>query len=254
MPTRKIAIVSQKGGVGKTSLAQNLGSELAKLGQQVLLLDFDPQSNLTIGCGLDPAKDRPTIYNLMIDPAQATSCILRLGDNLSLIPANLDLSGAETHFSDPLERPHALSTGIGKISANYDLILIDAPPSLGFFTVNSLVAANEFLIPLQVHPYAYKAIDQLLDIVKAVRRRANTTLKPTGIVLTMYDSRNSLTRTIERAARGRFKDSVFRTIIPVNVRIAEAPLSGKSVADYDTASRGAQAYRELAQEVLDRAK
>ena len=248
--TRSVAIVSQKGGVGKTSLVQNLGAELAQAGQQVLLVDFDPQSNLTTGWGIDPGELPTTIYDAMTTPATADESIINVRPNLDLIPASLDLAGAELAFINAIDRNNKLSKALEPITHFYDFILIDGPPSLGFFTVNALVAATEFIIPLQVHPYAYKAINQLLDIVDQVKE-INPRLQLTGITLTMYDQRNSLTDAIEDAARQRFGDLVFHTVIPINVRIPEATLDGLSVSEYEATSSGARAYRELAMEVID---
>lgn len=246
--TRIIAVVSQKGGVGKTSLVQNLGAELARQGQITLLVDLDPQSNLTTGWGIDPGADRPTIYEALVDPERTEESILELRPDLYIIPANLDLAGAEMAFVNSIDRNSRLRKALDTVSHYFDIILIDGPPSLGFFTVNALVAATEILIPLQVHPYAYKALDQLLEIVEQVRE-INQDVVLGGILLTMYDRRNSLTAAIEDAARQRFDGLVFKTVIPINVRVAEATLDGISVGEFEPSSSGAQAYRALAQEV-----
>jgi len=248
---RTVAVVSQKGGVGKTSLVQNLGAELAAAGQRTLLVDFDPQSNLTTGWGVDPGADHPTIYDAMTTPETAPGCVLNLRPRLDLMPANLDLAGAELAFINAIDRNNKLSKALAPVAGAYDVILIDGPPSLGFFTVNALAAADEIIIPLQVHPYAYKAVDQLLTIVDQVGE-INPGLRLTGIVLTMHDSRNSLTAAIEDAARQRFDGLVFETVIPINVRIAEATLDGISVGEYEASSKGAEAYRSLAEEALNR--
>lgn len=249
--TRIMAIVSQKGGVGKTSLVQNLGAELANQGQLTLLVDLDPQSNLTTGWGLDPGEDRYTIYDAMSDPKHSSQTIMEIRPNLYLMPANLDIAGAELAFINEIDRNTKLRKALSPISHHFDFILIDGPPSLGFFTVNALAAASEILIPLQVHPYAYKALDQLMSIVAKVEE-INPSLFLGGITLTMYDQRNSLTSAIEDAARKRFPDSVFSTVIPINVRIAEATLDGISVSEYEPSSSGAKAYQALAQEVIAR--
>ncbi len=250
--TRTIAVVSQKGGVGKTSLVQNVGAELASLGKRVLLIDFDPQSNLTLGWGLDPNADRPTIYQAMLNPPGALSSVVNLRPNLDLIPANLDLAGAELAFINAIDRNNKLRKVLQHL-LGYNFILIDGPPSLGFFTVNALAAVNEALIPLQVQAYAYKALDQLLAIIGQVRE-INPELWMLGVALTMYDRRNALTGTVEDMARQRLGESVFKTVIPVNVRIAEAPLDGTSVGEYEATSKGAVAYVQLAQEVMERGR
>ena len=249
--TRIMAVVSQKGGVGKTSLVQNLGAELANQGQLTLVVDLDPQSNLTTGWGVDPGEDRYTIYDAMSDPQQSSNTVLEIRPNLYLIPANLDLAGAELAFINEIDRNTKLRKALAPIAHHFDVILIDGPPSLGFFTVNALSAATEILIPLQVHPYAYKALDQLMNIVVKVEE-INPSLSLGGIVLTMHDQRNSLTSAIEDAARDRFPDAIFNTVIPINVRIAEATLDGISVGEYEASSRGAKAYRSLAKEVINR--
>lgn len=249
--THVVAIASQKGGVGKTALTQNLGAELARAGQRVLVVDFDPQSNLTTGWGIDPDSDRPTIYTAMLEPKQAPSCVIRHRPNLDLVAANLDLSGAEMEFLAAVDRNTKLKKALRPLLSRYDYVLIDGPPSLGFFTVNALVAADSVLVPLQCQVYAYKAIDQLLEIIGQVQE-IHPDLQMGGIVLTMYDVRNSLTLSVEETARNRFGDLVFKTVIPINVRIAEAPLDGVSVGEYEPSSRGAEAYRNLAKEVLDR--
>lgn len=249
--TRIMAVVSQKGGVGKTSLVQNLSTELAKQGQLTLMVDLDPQSNLTTGWGLDPFEERLTVYDAMTDPQQSGKALLEVRPNLYLIPATLDLAGAELAFINAIDRNTKLRKALAPIAHHFDIILIDGPPSLGFFTVNALAAATEILIPLQVHPYAYKALDQLLGIVQQVEE-INPHLTLNGITLTMYDQRNSLTAAIEDSTRRRFQELVFDTVIPINVRIAEATLDGISVGEYEPGSSGARAYRSLATEVIAR--
>ena len=249
--TRIFAVVSQKGGVGKTSLVQNLGAELARAGHRVLLVDFDPQSNLTTGWGLDPGTAARTVYDAMSAPRESSDAILPVRPQLDLIPANLDLAGAELAFINAIDRNTRLRKALQPVADMYDVILVDGPPSLGFFTVNALAAAEEIIIPLQVHPYAYKAVDQLLTIVQQVQE-INPRLQMTGIALTMYDRRNSLTTAIEDAARQRFGKLVFETVIPINVRVAEATLDGISVGEYEPDSAGARAYEALAKEVINR--
>lgn len=251
--TRIVAVVSQKGGVGKTSLVQNLGAELAHQGQLTLMVDLDPQSNLTSGWGIDPFEERLTIYDAMTDPELAVNTVVEMRPNLYLMPATLDLAGAELAFINAIDRNTKLRKALGPIAHHFDFILIDGPPSLGFFTVNALAAATEILIPLQVHPYAYKALDQLLSIVQQVEE-INPALSLNGIALTMYDQRNSLTAAIEESTRQRFPALVFRTVIPINVRIPEATLDGVSVGEYEPGSSGARAYRALAEEVIARGK
>ena len=249
--TRAVAICSQKGGVGKTSLTQNLGAELVAAGQRVLLVDFDPQSNLTTGWGIDPDEDRSTVYTAMLNPDDTASCIVNLRPQLDLIPANLDLAGAELEFLMGVGRDTRLQRALAPVADRYDFILIDGPPSLGFFTINAMVAATELFIPLQAQVYAYKAVDQMLRIFEQVQQ-VNPALRLSAIILTMYDTRNSLTFSVEEIVRERFRELVLQTTIPVNVRIAEAPLDGVPVREYEPGSRGAEAYKAAAQEILDR--
>lgn len=246
---RIIAVVSQKGGVGKTSLVQNLGAELSVNGLRVLLVDFDPQSNLTTGWGFDPGADRATVYDCLADSKITQSAVLSVRSNLDMITANLDLAAAEMSYVNAIDRNTRLRKALTPFENAYDVIMIDSPPSLGFFTVNALAAATDYMIPLQVHPYAYKAMNQLLEIVEQVHE-INPNLQMMGIVLTMYDRRNSLTDAIEQAARERFESLVFNTVIPINVRIPEATLDGISVGEYEGDSSGALAYRQLAKEVI----
>lgn len=248
--TRIIAIISQKGGVGKTSLVQNLGAELAERGQRVLMIDFDPQANLTEGWGIDPWEQRPTIYHAMTGDVPTADARITVRPNLDLLPASLNLAGADPHFAGSIDRHIRLQKALRPVEAEYDFILIDGPPSLGFFVNSALMAANEIIIPLQVHGYAFMALDPLMEIVEAAQGM-NEGLRITGVVLTMYDRRNNLSATVAEAARERFETLVYQTVIPINVKIAEAPLVGKPVAEYDSNSTGAVAYRELAKEVLD---
>jgi chromosome partitioning protein len=242
-----IAVVSHKGGTGKTSLVQNLGVELAKIGQRVLLVDFDPQSTLTIGCGLDPADDRRTIYHAMNHPPDTPEIIISF-PTFDFLPSNLDLAYAEQQFAGAFDRNDKLKDAIQVIADRYSYILMDSPPSLGFFAFNALVAATEVIVPLQCQPYAYKMLHSTLQLVELVKK-ANPPLRLTAIVLTMYDRRVSLTKSVEDAARRRYGNLIAKTVIPTNISIAEATLDGMPVSEYAPTSAGAQAYRALAQEL-----
>jgi chromosome partitioning protein len=244
------AVASQKGGVGKTSLVQNLGYELSLAGKRVLIIDFDPQSNLTFGFGLAPEELEKTIYTALIEPKKTNSTIINIRKRLDLIPASLDLAGAELAFAGAILDGYSKLREVIKQISGYDIILIDCPPTLGFFTINALAAATDVLIPLQTHAYAYKAIDQLLPIIEQVRERANPKLRLCGIVLTMFDVRNNLSIAVADQARKRFDGLVYENVVPVNVRVAESPLDGKAVAEVDPESRGSRAYRAIAKEVL----
>jgi chromosome partitioning protein len=245
------AVASQKGGVGKTSLVQNLGYELALAGKKVLLIDFDPQSNLTMGFGLEPHELEETIYTALVDPDDTKDAIVNIRKNLDLIPASLDLAGAELAFAGAILDGYSKLSSVMKKIKGYDMVLIDCPPTLGFFTINALAAATDVLIPLQTHAYAYKAIDQILPIIEQVKERANPKLELSGIVLTMFDVRNNLSIAVAQEARNRFDKLVFENVVPVNVRVAESPLDGKAVAEIDAESRGSVAYRAIAEEVLN---
>ncbi len=246
--TRTIAVVSHKGGTGKTSLAQNLGHEFSQAKQRTLLVDFDPQSTLTIGCGLDPGADRPTIYHAMTTPNETPNIVIRL-PYYDIMPSNLDLAYAEQEFAGHFDRNDKLKDALAPVRDRYDVILIDSPPSLGFFAFNALMAATEAVIPLQVQPYAYRMLDSTLRLIELVRK-GNPTLKLTSIVLTLYDRRVTLTKSVEDAARTDHGTLVAQSVIPTNISIAEATLEGTPVAVYDPTSTGAQSYRELAQELM----
>lgn len=250
--TRRIAVISHKGGVGKTSLVQNVSAELAKLGQRVLMVDFDPQSNLTLAWGLDPDAGHPTVYDALEEPEVTTAVRQTVRPQLDLLPANMDLAGAELRFGSGGDRNYRLRAVLDTLADEYDFILMDGPPSLGFFVANPLMAANEALIPLQAQAFAYRVVDRLLDTLTQARQ-INPELMLTGFVLTMYDQRNNLTHTVEQLARERFEGLVLQTAIPVNVRIAEAPIGGIPVGEYDPSSTGSRAYYDLAKELLNHA-
>lgn len=244
-----IAIVSQKGGVGKTSLVQNLGAELAQAGYSTLLCDYDPQSNLTTGWGLDPDTDRPTIYTAMLDPEQTAKCIVTLRPHLDLIPSDLNLAGAELQFAGDFDRNGKLKAALATVASRYKYILIDTPPSLGFYVGNALVAAERVIIPLQCQYYALKALHPVFDIVKRAQT-VNHSLHVYAIVPTMYDARNSLSEPVVQAARDQYTKLVTRSMIPVNVRIADSPIHGLPVREHDAHSAGAKAYAELVKELF----
>jgi len=248
-----IAVVSQKGGVGKTSLVQNVGAELAQAGRPTLLVDYDPQSNLTTGWGLDPDADRPTIYNAMLDPEQAAGCILNLRPHLDLIPSDLNLAGAELQFAGDFDRTGKLKAALSPIASRYKYILIDTPPSLGFYVGNALVAAQQVIIPLQCQYYALKALTPVFDIVRRAQT-VNPGLHVYAIVPTMYDARNSLSDPVVQSARTQYPKLVTKTIIPVNVRVADAPIHGLPVREHDAGSSGATAYQELTKELFTNGK
>lgn len=246
---RKLSFVSAKGGTGKTSCVANIGYELAKSGYQTLLIDFDPQANLTIHYGIDPTEDRPTAQHAMRLPDKAEGAILELRPNLDLIPANLALAQSEYEFSADPDRDIKLRTVIMRLQKVYQFILIDTPPTIGFFTSNALTASTEAILPLQCHFFAFKMVDIILTVIEKAQR-VTPELHLSAIVPTMYDSRNSLSEPVVKAARERFGNLVTQTVIPINVRIADAPMYGLPIAEHDSNATGTQAYRDLTQEIL----
>lgn len=247
--TRIMAIVSQKGGVGKTALTLNLGYELAVLGQRVLLVDFDPQADLTSCAGLEDDDERATIYDAMLDPDETALCIVPIRDGLGILPADWDLSGAELEFSrDQSQRNTRLKTVMSYVANDHDYVIIDCPPSLGFFTANALIAANQILVPLQCEHLALKALGNLFEIVQRSRQQ-NADLKIAGIIATFYDRRNSLSKEVTDAAREELGKWLLKTMIPRNVAVAHASGRGLPVGKFAPNSASAVAYRELAKEI-----
>lgn len=259
MKTRIIAIVNQKGGVGKTTTAVNLATALSAIGKKTLIIDLDPQGNASTGLGVPPHLRNTTSYQVLIgektiaEAEQATEI-----PDLWVIPSTIDLSAAELELVTLENRESRLKTSLLTISADdkekYDYILIDCPPSLGLITMNALIAAQSIFIPLQCEFYALEGLSHLLKTVKLIQRKMNAELDILGVVLTMYDKRNKLTEQIEHDVRSFLGDLVFKTVIPRNVRISEAPSHGKPALLYDFHCRGSQAYLQLAKEVVKREK
>ena len=248
---RVMAIANQKGGVGKSTTAVNLGGWLALDGHRVLIVDLDPQANASTGVGVDPRRAPATVYDVLVDDRQVEDAIEPTAiKGLFCLPSNIDLAGAEIEMVPMLSREMRLKRALAPVVEQFDFILIDCPPSLGLLTVNALVAASEVLVPIQCEYYALEGVGQLLKNVQLIRSSLNAGLRLTGIVLTMYDARTKLAEEVESQVRGHFTGRVFRAVIPRSIRLAEAPSFGQPVALYDPKSKGAQAYRRLAMEIL----
>ncbi|GIL40754.1 ParA family protein [Roseiterribacter gracilis] len=250
---RILALANQKGGVGKTTTAINLATALAAVGKRVLLLDLDPQGNASTGIGLDPSQRGRGSYAVLFEGASIADVVRESGiPNLSIVPASVHLAGAEIELVNADDRETRLQRALHNIGSTYDYVLIDCPPSLNLLTLNALVAANGVLVPLQCEFYALEGLSYLVQTVERVQRAYNDKLQVEGVLLTMFDKRNSLSEMVAADVRAHFGDRVFRTVIPRNVRVSEAPSHGVPVLLYDHRSAGAQAYIQLAGELLKR--
>ena len=251
---RVIAIANQKGGVGKTTTAINLGASLAIAERRTLVIDCDPQGNATSGFGLRKDSESPSIYDCLVDGTALTDAIRRdvHFPCLSVVSASRDLAGAELELIDRRHRERVLRDRLEPVRDQYDFILIDSPPSLGLLTLNALTAADSVLIPIQCEFYALEGLSQLLNTIRLVQRGINPNLEIEGVLLTMYDSRLNLAKQVVSEAREYFGGKVFETMIPRNIRLAEAPSFGKPIALYDVLSSGARGYLSLARELIER--
>ena len=253
MTPRTIAIVNQKGGVGKSTTAINLGASLAMLGGKILVVDLDPQGNTTSGLGIEKRSVEQDVYGILLADVPAGEAVRETGvAGLHLIPSTLALAGAEIELVSALSRETRLRVALAGFADAYDYVLVDCPPSLGLLTLNALTAASEILIPVQAEYYALEGLSQLTQVVERVRRALNPGLKVTGVLVTMFDGRTRLAMEVVDEVMKHFPQQVFKTQIPRNVRLSEAPSYGKPVALFDLKSRGAQAYLALARELAAR--
>ena len=250
---RVIAVANQKGGVGKSTTAINLSACLAEKGKKVLAIDIDPQGNTTSGLGVDKNNVENTLYELLLGEAEAKDTIVKdVVENVDLIPSNVNLSGAEIELIGVDEKEYIMKKIIDKVRRKYDYIIMDCPPSLNMRTINALTAANSVLVPIQCEYYALEGLSQLIHTIELVKERLNKKLVMEGVVFTMYDARTNLSLQVVENVKENLDTTIYKTIIPRNVRLAEAPSHGKPINIYDSKSTGAESYRLLAQEVIDR--
>ena len=248
--TKIIAIANQKGGVGKTTTVINLATAMVAVKKKVLIIDADPQGNASTGLGINEKDRKPTLYKLLSEGRMDDKSIKKTGiPNLDIITATIDLAASEIELADMEKREDRLKNILEKIRG-YDFFIIDCPPALGLLTINGLVAADSVLVPLQCEFYALEGLSALIQTINIIKKNYNKKLEIEGLVLTMHDKRNSLSELVEKDVRGHFKNKVYKTIIPRNVRVSEAPSHGKPVLIYDTACVGSKAYIKLAKEVI----
>ena len=250
---RVIAVANQKGGVGKSTTAINLSACLAEKEKKVLTIDMDPQGNTTSGLGVDKNNVENTLYELLLGEAETKDTIVKdVVENVDLIPSNVNLSGAEIELIGVDEKEYILKKIIDKVRRKYDYIIIDCPPSLNMLTINALTAANSVLVPIQCEYYALEGLSQLIHTIDLVKDRLNKKLVMEGVVFTMYDARTNLSLQVVENVKDNLQQNIYKTIIPRNVRLADAPSYGQPITLYDTKSAGAEAYRLLAEEVINR--
>ena len=250
---RIIDVTNQKGGVGKSTTAINLSACLAERGKKVLTIDIDPQGNTTSGLGVDKNSTENTLYELLLNEAEIENTIVKdVVQNVDLIPSNINLSGAEIELVGIDEKEYILKKIIDKVRDNYDYIIMDCPPSLNMLTINALTAATSVLVPIQCEYYALEGLSQLIHTIELVKDRLNNSLEIEGVVFTMYDARTNLSLQVVENVKDNLDQNIYKTIIPRNVRLAEAPSYGQPITIYDSKSAGAESYRLLAEEVINR--
>ena len=248
-----VAVANQKGGVGKTTTAINLSASLAELGQKVLVIDMDPQGNTTSGLGVDKDDLENTVYELLLGESSLEECMKKeIFENLSIIPSNINLAGAEIELIGVDEKEYLLKRALDQVKEQYDFILIDCPPSLNMLTINSMCAGNTVLVPIQCEYYALEGLSQLIHTIDLVKERLNPDLEIEGVVFTMYDARTNLSLQVVENVKNNLNQNIYKSIIPRNVRLAEAPSYGLPIVKYDPKSTGAESYRMLAEEVIHR--
>ena len=250
--TRIFAVANQKGGVGKTTTTVSLAAALAEKGKRVLVVDLDPQGNATMGLGVDGRKFERSVYDVLLNDVPMADVVEPVGlPNLFVAPATLDLAGVEQELTSVISRELRLKKALASVDGDFDFIFVDCPPSLGLITINAFAAATDIMVPVQTEYYALEGLTQLQKIVDLVQKNLNPTLRITKVVLTMYDARNTLSVDVAKEVKKHFPEELCKTIIPRTVRLAEAPSYGQPITEYDRTSKGAKAYRELAEEILN---
>ena len=250
---RTIVVANQKGGVGKTTTAINLSASLAELGKKVLVIDIDPQGNTTSGLGVDKEEAENTVYELLLGELEISDCIQKeVFENLDIIPSNINLAAAEIELIDVEDKQFILKKAVDEVRENYDFIIIDCPPSLSMLTINAMCAGDTVLVNRYTYSYALEGLSQLMQTIELVKERLNTELEIEGVVFTMYDARTNLSLQVVENVKNNLNQNIYKTIIPRNIRLAEAPSHGLPITKYDSKSTGAESYRLLAEEVINR--